>query len=152
MFVLVGFSFFFPGEDHQIQRIGLWEENGELVVHYTDETGDDLFRFDVEFVYLPSVMVPKRGNVSGVEANGSAVAAVDLGPVAGQTVIRGFDFVFRPELDVGLNYDQEIRTFGIRTPGNKIEVTCADNENDLFDWGVDWGALKISVLDPPLGR
>jgi len=152
VFVLVGFSFNFMGVDHEIQRIGLWEENGEMVVHYRDETGDDQFRIDAEFVFLPPAMVPKRGNVSGIKASEAATVTVNLGPVAsGPTVIRGFDFVFRPELDFGVVHNEEIRKIGIRTPGNMIEVICADNENDLFDWGVDWGALKIPVLDPPRG-
>jgi len=150
VFVIVGFSFFYPGADHHIQRIGLWEEDGEVVVHFRDETGDDQFRFELEYVYLPPSMVPKRGNVSGVNASGSAVAHVDLGPVAtGPTVLRGFDFLFRPELDVGLTYDQELHTFGIRTRDNKIEVIFWNDDFDLFDWGVDWGAVKVSVLDPP---
>jgi hypothetical protein len=150
VFVITSFSFLFPGTDHHLKRVGLWEENGELVVHFEDQNGDDLFRYDLEYVYLPSSMIPIRGHVSGVEARGGASATIDLGPVmTGPTVLRGFDLVFLPELDIGIREDQEIKEIGVRTPGNRIEVYYSNDDADRFDWGVDWGALaRLPVLDP----
>ena len=154
VFVIVGFGFTYVGErDHHIQRVGLWEQDGVLEVHYRDENDDNLFRFDLEYVWLPAQFMARRGNASGVEAKGSAGVKIDLGPVAvGPTVLRGFDFVFLPELDIGLTYDQEIREIGVRTPGDRIEVYLDNGEQDRFDWGVDWGALALvptTQPDPP---
>ena len=150
VFVITAFSFFFPGADHHLKRVGLWEENGELVVHFADDESAHLFRYDLEYVYLPRSMIPITGHVSGVEARGAASATIDLGPVmTGPTVLRGFDLVFRPELDWGIVEDQEIKDIGVRTPGNRIEVFFANEETDRFDWGVDWGALaRLPVVDP----
>ena len=156
VFVITGFTFFFPGKDHRLTRIAIWEENGQLTVHYKDRNGDDLFRYDLEYVYLPREMIPITGHVSGVEAQGEASATIDLGPVrTGPTVLRGFDLVFLPDLDVGMDYDQEVREIGIRTPENRIEVFFSNNDRDRFDWGVDWGALSrlpVVVPDPPRAR
>ena len=156
VFVITGFTFFFPGKDHRLTRIAIWEENGQLTVHYKDRNGDDLFRYDLEYVYLPREMIPITGHVSGVEARGEASATLDLGPVrTGPTVLRGFDLVFLPDLDFGMDYDQEVREIGIRTPENRIEVFFSNNDRDRFDWGVDWGALsRLPVVfpDPPRVR
>jgi hypothetical protein len=151
VFVITGFSFTFPGTDHHLKRVGLWEENGVLVVHFEDDNGDDLFRYDLEYVYLPPSMIPIRGHVSGVEARGAASAEIDLGPLAtGPTVLRGFDLVVRPELQIGIVEDQEIKEIGVRTPGNRIEVYYSNADADhRFDWGVDWGALtRLPVVNP----
>lgn len=150
VFVITGFAFFFPGADHHLKRVGLWEQNGVLEVHFTDENRDNLFRYELEYVYLPAAMVAAHGNVSGVEARGGASATLNLGPVAtGPTVLCGFDLVFRPELDLGLTYDQEIQEIGVRTPGNKVEVYFANDDLDRFDWGVDWAVLaRVPVFDP----
>lgn len=162
VFVIVGFSFFYPGRDHHIERIGIWEENGVLEVFFHDDKlhgDDDLFRYELEYVYLPASMVARQGNASGNGAVGSDSATLPFqlpgqvpGPI-GPTVLRGFDFVFHGELDVGLTYDQEIREIGVRTPGNKVEVFFANEELDLFDWGVDWAALaNVPVFDPGAPR
>ncbi len=150
VFVITGFSFFFPGADHHLKRVGLWEQNGVLEVHFADENHDNLFRYELEYVYLPASMVTARGNISGVEARGAASVPLNLGPAAtGPTVLRGFDLIFRPELDWGLTYDQEIREIGVRTPGNRVEVYFANDDRDRFDWGVDWAVLaRVPVVDP----
>src|SRR5688572_19159835 len=151
VFVITAFQFFFPGTDHHLKRVGLWEENGELVVHFADQHGDDLFRYDLEYVYLPPSMIPIRGHASGVEARGAVSTEIDLGPLAtGPTVLRGFDLVVRPELQIGIVEDQEIEEIGVRTPGNRIEVYYSNSDADhRFDWGVDWGALsRLPVVTP----
>jgi hypothetical protein len=159
VFVIVGFSFFYPGRDHHVERIGIWEENGVLEVHFHDYGDDDLFRYELEYVYLPASMVALQGNVSGTEALGSDSATLPFQPptqvpgAIGPTVLRGFDFVFLGELDVGLTYDQEIREIGVRTPGNKVEVFFANEELDRFNWGIDWAALaNVPVSDPGTPR
>lgn len=151
VFVITAFQFSFPGTDHHLKRVGLWEENGELVVHFADQNGDDTFRYDLEYVYLPPSMIPITGHVEGTDARGGVRTTIDLGPVmTGPTVLRGFDLVFLPELDIGLEEDQEVREIGVRTPGNQIEVFYSNNEDDHFDWGVDWGALsRLPVVAPP---
>lgn len=162
VFVIVGFSFFYPGRDHHVQRIGMWEQDGVLDVHFHDDEDhgdDDLFRYELEYVYLPASMVARQGNAAKNEARGSDSVVLDLpSPILtpgaiGPTVLRGFDFVFLPELDVGLTFDQEIREIGVRTPGNRIEVFFANEEFDRFNWGIDWAALaNVPTSDPGTPR
>jgi len=155
VFVITGFSFFFPAGDHHLKRVAIWEENGVLTVHFTDDNGTDhadLFRYELEYVYLPPEMIPIRGHVSGVGARGGARATIDLGPVlTGPTVLRGFDLIFQKEvIDWGDDKeDQEIREIGVRTPGNRVEVFFSNDRQSAFDWGVDWGALsRLPVIFP----
>jgi hypothetical protein len=149
VFVITGFTFYFIGGDQRLNRVGLWEDNGQLVVHFRDDDGKELFRYDLEYVYLPPAMIPIRGHVEGVNARGGVSVPIDLGPVAmGPTVLRGFDLVFRPG-----DKDQNIWEIGVRTPGKTIEVFFSSDEHaenwGQFDWGVDWGALsRIPVFDP----
>jgi hypothetical protein len=149
VFVITGFSFYFIGGDQRLNRMALWEDNGQLVVHFRDDDGKELFRYELEYVYLPPSMIPIRGHEAGVNARGGVSVPIDLGPVAmGPTVLRGFDLVFRPG-----DKDQDIWEIGVRTPGKNIEVFFS-NDDDAenwghFDWGVDWGALsRIPVFDP----
>ena len=162
VFVITGFTFFFPGTDHHLRRVGIWEQNGELNVHFADENGDDLFKYELEYVYLPPEMIAKMGHEEGVNALGGEARDIDLGPVAtGPTIIRGFDFEFQPDLDWGITQDQHIKDIGVRTPGSKIEVYYGDKEindgGDRFNWGVDWAALnlirtKLPIEKPPIDK
>jgi len=155
VFVITGFRFHFTHGDHHLKRVAIWEENGALTVHFADDNGDDQFRYELEYVYLPPEMIPIRGHVAGVGARGSARATIDLGPVTpGPTVLRGFDLIFQKEVnDWGDDKeDQEIREIGVRTPANRVEVFFANDKGSAFDWGVDWGALSrlpIFVPNPP---
>jgi hypothetical protein len=159
VFVIVGFSFFFPADDHHLRRVGLWEQDGEVHVHFADEDAgdsDDVFRFELEYVYLPPAMVAKTGHESGDGVRGGERRAIDVCPAPGPIVIRGFDFEFQPYTCYlfWTCQDQHIREIGVLTPGNNIEVYYADKNpdsaGDKFNWGVDWAALA-SAPPPPIG-
>lgn len=154
VFVIIGFSFFFPGDDHHLRRIGLWEENGEVHAHYADENGDDLFKFELEYVYLPPAMVAKTGHESGNGVLGGERRPIDVCPAPGPVVIRGFDFEFHSYSCylVLTCQDQHIREIGVLTPGHNLEVYYSDrnpdSSGDKFNWGVDWAALASAPPSP----
>lgn len=159
VFVITGFSFFFPAGDHHLRRVGLWEEGDGVHVHFADEDAgdpDDVFLFELEYVYLPAAMIAKLGHASGNGAKGGERQPVDVCPAAGPIVVRGFDFEFQPH-SCSLFFtcqDQHIREIGVLTPGNNIEVYYADKNpdsaGDKFNWGVDWAALA-DAPSPPMG-
>lgn len=147
VFVIIGFSFFFPGTDHHIRRIGLWEQDGSVHAHFADENGDDTFKFELEYAYLPPQMVARSGHESGDNILGGERRPVDICPARGPIVIRGFDFEFRPHSCwlVSTCQDQHLREIGVLTPGPNIEVYFSDKSpdsaGDRFNWGVDWAVL-----------
>jgi len=147
VFVIIGFGFFFPGGDHHIKRIGLWEDAGELNAHFEDQWADDLYRYELEYAYLPPAAVALVGKTDFRDARGGASATIDLGlrPV-GPTVLRGFDVLFGTT-GLYVATDNHLREFGIKTPGNKIEVYYSDknpnSREDRFIWRVEWAALRL---------
>lgn len=155
VFVITGFTLSFPGTDHHLRRVAIAEQGGELTVHFADGNGDDLFKYEIEYVYLPPEMIAKMGHEEGKKALGGETRDIDLGLLpTGSTIIRGFDFEFLPDLDVGITQDQHIRDIGVRTPGSKIEVYYGDKEindgGDRFDWSVDWAALSVTRQSQPI--
>lgn len=152
VFVIVGFSFFFPADDHHLRRIGLWEQDGVLHAHFKDEDdsdSDDVYKFELEYAYLPPAMVARLGHSSGNDVvGGGERKPIDACGPASRIVIRGFDFEFRPVSCYLFStcQDQHIRELGVLTPGNYVEVYFGDkspySDGDKFNWGVDWAVLS----------
>jgi hypothetical protein len=150
VFALVGFKLRFTKGDRHIRRVALIERNGVLTVAFRDQWPDVPFTYELEYVYLPASAVALTGTVSGGQSvgtgpRGSDSRTINLGPRGtGATIIRGFDFEFWADVDFGSVEDHHLRSIGVMTPGNFIDVTFRDqNGDDPIKWTVDWAALAL---------
>ncbi len=139
VFVLRGFSFGFLGvaSDHHLQHLGIYEQNGNLTVAFNDGHSsdvDDLYSATVQYAYVPRSRFASLGTVEGWSVpNGEQSLSIP----AGTSVMRGFDVAFTSE-------DHHIEELGFfQGGGGSVEAYFNDNNNDdLFNWAVDWGILN----------
>jgi hypothetical protein len=136
VFVLRGFYFYFQGSDHHLQHFGIYEQNGNLTAwlndnHSTDN--DDNFIYEVQYAYVPRSRFTSLGNVEGWGVRGA-----DSKPIPGGiSVIRGFDIAFTSS-------DHHIEEFGLfQWGGGSVDAYFNDNnDDDPFNWAVDWGIMN----------
>ncbi len=139
VFVITGFSFFFPGTDHHIDEMEIIENNGNVKVSYNDKNNDDLFKFELEYSYVPRHLIQRMGTVGRSNVKGGDSNNIS----SGDSVIRGFKLNFRSK-------DHEIKDIGVMTRPGKVEVFYGDkNQDDRFDWTVRWATLGTPVEEPP---
>ena len=132
VFVLVGFQLYFTGgRDHHIDKIAIFEEDGNLTVRLNDRHNDDdddspVFAYLVDYAWVSR----HSQNVHLAKESGSA---------RGLKVIRGFEFDF-------VSGDHHLREVGVLMNNENLEVYYGDkNGDDLFEWTVHWA--KITPID-----
>lgn len=149
-FVLISFSFYFFGNDHHIDEIGVLENDGRLTAYYNDKNNDDLFRWEVEYAWVPNNAVLQTGRESGTRARGADSRNTFGNTVEGTRVIRGFKFNFEPYFTSGK--DHHIKEIGVllKSLSGNLEVYYSDkNGDDGFDWDVDWAILRPNINTVP---
>lgn len=137
VFVIAGFYFYYQGDEHHMDEVGILENNGEIDVYFNDKNNDDLFLYEVDYAYIPADLVADVGNNSGKGAKGATSFLISG---SGRSVITGFKFNFQDD-------DHQLRDVGvwIRDQGaaRRIELYYEDkNADDAFDWEVRWATLK----------
>lgn len=142
VFVLCGFKVFFvpSGEDHHLDSLAIYEDNGKLTVEFNDKNDDDTFGYLVDYA-----LVSRTGmNIALGEASGNAIGGGRIDIESGPKVIRGFRFDLRRK-------DHEVREIGVLTSNERIDVFYSDQEDessDRFDWSVRWASISPMVVDP----
>lgn len=139
IFVLVGFKMFYTGgRDHEIDVIGVYEDNRKLTVEFNDKNDDDVFGYLVDYAWVqrrPPLNI-QLGEERGTNKIG---ARVNLPP--GQKVIRGFRFDFR-------SGDHDLMDIGVITGNDRLEVFFSDNESDKsFNWMVRWANIGVQGIE-----
>ncbi len=142
---LVGFKLFFTGgQDHDLDRVGVWFRGKDLHVALRDKNGDDTFGYLVDFVVIPTASLNvstgiERGNAKGGErVRIPSISRTDF-------FLTGWAFNF-------VKGDHEIRDIGILRGGSDITVFYGDkNSDDPFDWRVEWAQVGPMVLAQPTG-
>ncbi len=140
IFALVGFRMFYTGDrDHEIDAIGVYEDNRKLTVEFNDKNDDDVFGYVVDYAWVqrrPPLNI-QLGEESGTNKIG---ARVEL--PAGQKVIRGFRFDFR-------SGDHDLMDIGVVTGNRRLEVFFSDRESDKsFNWMVRWANIGTQGNNP----
>lgn len=147
VFVLVGFHIFFTGgRDHHIDKIGVYEEHGKLIVEFNDKLRDSgIFDDDLDPVFgyvVDYAWVKRRPGLNIVlgEESGSTSGGARVSLPPGPKVIRGFRFDFRTD-------DHHSREIGVVTSNEKLEVYYSDqNADDPFRWKVRWASIGGQVI------
>lgn len=135
VFVLRGFAFRFLGSgDHHMKQFEISENSGNILVRFQDEnTGsiEDNIAFTVDYAYVPRIRFAALGTVSG-RASGAQGRPIPFGT----SVIRGFNFRY-------VSGDHHIDEMGVFQwgAGSVDAYWNDDNNDDSFDWYVDWGIL-----------
>jgi hypothetical protein len=134
IFVLIGFSLRFTGDDHHVKVVDIHERRGSLSVTFRDKqtAPPPIFLWDVQYAYVPRDLFVELGRSDGRGDRGGAGRDISAGP----SVICGFSFRF-------VDDDHHLRDIGVTTPDNgRVEVFYEDhNSDDAFNWSVDWGIL-----------
>jgi hypothetical protein len=132
IFVLRGFYLYYHGTDHEIDQVGIRENNGNLTVAFNDKNDDDTFIWEVDYAYVPRALVQSMGTRGGT-ARGAQRQFIPTGIA----VIRGFDFNFR-------SGDHHIKEVGALLWGDgRLDVFYSDrNGDDEFDWSVRWAVVN----------
>jgi len=89
VFVLVGFRFYFAGDDHHIDEISLLENSGQVTTSFNDQNDDDTFITNIRYAWVPRSRFSIVSEISGTVADTSGVRR---NVTAGTAVIRGFSF------------------------------------------------------------
>ncbi len=138
IFVLRGFAFSWIGNDHHLQHIGIYEQSGNLTVAFHDQSltdsNSDNYLVSVQYAYVPRSRLASMGTVEGWEVPGG----VQQQPIPpGTSVIRGFDVAFT-------SADHHIEELGFVQEGTgSVDAYFNDgNNDDSFNWAVDWGILN----------
>lgn len=131
VFVISGFTFSYLGFDHHIDRVMVWENQGQLRVRFADKNNDDKYQYSVQYVWVP------RSKVSQVVARSGSGKREALAAIPrGKAVISGFSFDFA-------NDDHHIRNFGLSAIDGNLKVGFGDkNGDDLFRYNVAVAILK----------
>ncbi len=138
VFVLRGFAFsWVSGTDHQLEHMGIYEQNGNLTVAFHDghtTDSNDNYLVTVQYAYVPRSRFASTGTAEGWDVSGGAQRQ----PIpSGTSVIRGFDVGFTS----GDHHIEELGFFQWGT-GNVDAYFNDVNDDDLFNWAVDWGVLN----------
>ena len=135
VFVLTGFSLSYTVGDHHIDKIGVFEEAGDLHVVMNDKNNDDAFFYTINYAYVPGDLVELTDRVSG-SAKGQDGAEIALGT----PVLSGFLFNYS-------NKDHHIRRISVESRSGNIQVAYHDkNSDDKFSWIVDVSILKDNAV------
>src|SRR5262245_1677352 len=92
VFVIRGFRMYYSVDDHQVDEIGVAENDGELTVYFNDINKDDLFQWFVDYAWVPAEYFLSLGSVNGWVID-SAVEHTAI--PTGMAVIRSFKFNFK---------------------------------------------------------
>jgi hypothetical protein len=137
VFVLRGFYVQYIGPDHHIQRFGIFEDgNGNITAALRDNDlgNNDNFIVEVQYAYVPR----SRFAALGTHFGNNVAGGVDRRQIpAGLSLIRGFDFAYTSS-------DHHLEEIGVFQPGGgNLDIFFNDNDNnDRFNWAVDWGILN----------
>ena len=140
VFVLRGFYIYYYGGDHHIDQIRVQESNGLVTVALNDKNDDDRFLVDLHYAYIPKSRFSAVEEVSGTAKGGQRMTIP-----GGTAVIRGFNFDFKKD-------DHHIKDIGVvMNGGGRLEVYYGDkNQDDPFDWQVQYAVLGPSLRRPPV--
>ena len=141
-FVLIDFGMYYHNGDHHIDEIGLLESGGSLTVYFNDKNDDDEFSWWASYMWVAPEFVSTTGSYSGINVKGK-----DSRPVPGfPFALSGFKFNYRKK-------DHHLEEIGIWTrPGWDLQIEYNDkNDDDRYDWEVNWAVLIEDPDDRPLG-
>jgi hypothetical protein len=154
LFALVGFEMFFiGGRDFQLERIGVWFDQGnDLHVALDDSTGKETFGYLVDFVVIPTFGMNVFKDTSHGSASAGGGDEFEITPPQGidlqqmDFIIRGWQFKFTN----GKHNIRDIGVFDLCEPRNgnnrKVQVCYGDKtENDPFEYSIDYGFISSKV-------
>jgi len=129
VFVLVGFRFYFTGDDHHIDEISVFENSGQVTTSFNDQNDDDTFVTNIRYAWVPRTRFSSMNEISGTVADTSGVRR---NVTAGTAVIRGFSF---NNNGTGGSGDDHIRELGIMTNSTSIDIYYGDDDpTDSSPW------------------
>ena len=140
VFVLQGFEFNYTSSDHHMNRIGVFEENRYLTLHFNDKNSDDRFYYVINYAWLEPDAVDSEGTFSGTRANGSVT---ESGWQSSYRAMAGFYLDF--ESDCTSGGDHHVEEIGVRREHgayNQYKLLYNDdNDDDCFDYEYQWVKL-----------
>lgn len=141
VFVLVGFQLFFTGgRDHHIDQIGVFEEDGKLVLVYSDKNGDDVFGYSVDYALVPRLRIQELDSYDVGVGGGWGATTVQ----SGIKVLRGFHVDFKAGAA-----DRHFEGIDIGFSGDLLRILYSDGSSGAFDAVIDWAVMQSgAVIDP----
>jgi hypothetical protein len=135
VFVLRGFDISYGGsDDNHLKKLSIEEHSGSISVAFIDSdasSSSDYFKVSISYAYLHPSLLRSSGHVGG-RGPGSQSSAID----AGAAVVRGFSMEY-------VNDDHHVDQVGIRVGDGAATAFLNDqNNDDQFDWSVDWSVLN----------
>jgi hypothetical protein len=135
VFVLRGFNISYGGgDDNHLKQLRIEERSGSINVGFGDaeaSSSSDYFNVTVSYAYLHPSLLRSSGYVGG-RGPGSQASPID----AGIAVLRGFSVAY-------VSDDHHVDQLGIElADGNATAFLNDENNDDQFDWSVDWSVLN----------
>lgn len=135
VFVLRGFNISYGGsDDNHLKKLLIEEHSGSISVVFGDadaSSSSDYFNVSISYAYLHPSLIRSSGHVGG-RGPGSQSSAID----SGVAVLRGFSMEY-------VSDDHHVDQLGIQVGEGSATAFLNDkNNDDQFDWSVDWSVLN----------
>jgi hypothetical protein len=135
VFVLRGFYFFFGGNDHHIDQIGIIKEAAGVRTYFNDKDDNDPYVVYVDYAWVPTGLVEATGSLTGSAEGGVQRPLAN----ANRAVISGFKMDYSQT-------DRHVWDIGVLTRTSDIEVFYGDSSTgagDDFAYQVDYTILAV---------
>jgi hypothetical protein len=148
VFVLVGFKIEYHYRDDSLSRIGIRQENGNVLVDFGDATPPGYayhaYYAQVDYAWVPRIALGAVGSSRGTVRDQSGTAMPNDIP-SGPIVLRGFDLRFTDGRGRNLN------RIAVLTPDGPSRGAVAFGDKhptEPFDWNVEWAILGSRLVAP----
>lgn len=133
VFALSSFRFYYRGDDHHMDQIGILLESDGVRTYFNDQNDDDPYVVYVDYAWLPASMVEQTGQLTGTADGGGVQTEL---PNANRAIISGFlvDYLY--------GGDHHVREIGVLTRTSDVQIYYGDkNGDDDFSYVVDYAIL-----------